>query len=74
MTRSLYVLMFAAIAAGSPSLQAQARPQPQDPRAAVVPQTHSAATRNVPYLAGKRPAGAAARANRLCQCRTEPSS
>ena len=39
MTRSLYVLVFAALAAGSASLQAQARPQPQDPKA-TVPATH----------------------------------
>jgi hypothetical protein len=39
MTRSLYVLVFAAMAAGSVSLQAQARPQPQDPKPAV-PRTH----------------------------------
>ena len=39
MTRSLYVLVFAALAAGSASLQAQARPQPQDPKLAV-PRTH----------------------------------
>ena len=39
MTRSLYVLVFAAMAAGSASLQAQARPQPQDGRTAV-PRTH----------------------------------
>ena len=39
MTRSLYVLVFAATAAGSASLYAQARPQPQDPKA-VVPRTH----------------------------------
>ena len=38
MTRSLYVLLFAA-AVGGGSLQAQARPQPQDPRSAV-PRTH----------------------------------
>jgi hypothetical protein len=38
MTRSLFVLVFAAVAAGSASLQAQARPQPQDPKP--VPQTH----------------------------------
>jgi hypothetical protein len=39
MTRSLFVLAFAAGVAGSASLQAQARPQPQDPRSAV-PRTH----------------------------------
>jgi hypothetical protein len=39
MTRSLYVLVLAAMAAGSASLAAQARPQPQDPKA-VVPRTH----------------------------------
>lgn len=39
MTRGLYVLVFAAAVAGSASLQAQARPQPQDPRPAV-PRTH----------------------------------
>ena len=39
MTRSLFVLVFAAVAAGGASLQAQARPKPQDPRT-VVPQTH----------------------------------
>ena len=39
MTRSLYVLVFAALAAGSASLQAQARPQPQEPRP-TVPRTH----------------------------------
>ena len=39
MTRSLYVLVFAAVAAGSASLTAQARPQPQDPKP-VVPRTH----------------------------------
>jgi len=39
MTRSLYVLVFAAMAAGSASLAAQARPQPQDPKP-VVPRTH----------------------------------
>jgi len=39
MNRSLYVLVFAAMAAGSASLQAQARPQPQDPKPAV-PRTH----------------------------------
>lgn len=39
MIRSLYVVVFVAMAAGSASLQAQARPQPQDPKAAV-PRTH----------------------------------
>ena len=39
MTRSLYVLVFAAMTAGGVSLQAQARPQPQDPKPAV-PRTH----------------------------------
>lgn len=39
MTRSLYVLVFAVAAAGGASLQAQARPQPQDPKPAV-PRTH----------------------------------
>ena len=39
MTRSLYVLVFAAMAAGGASLHAQARPQPQDPKP-VVPRTH----------------------------------
>ena len=39
MTRSLFVLVFAAMAAGSARLQAQARPQPQDPKPAV-PRTH----------------------------------
>jgi hypothetical protein len=39
MKRSLYVLVFAAMAAGSASLEAQARPQPQDGRTAV-PRTH----------------------------------
>jgi hypothetical protein len=39
MTRSLYVLGFAAALAGSAPLQAQARPQPQDPKPAV-PRTH----------------------------------
>jgi hypothetical protein len=39
MTRSLYVLVFAAAVAGSGSLQAQARPQQQDPKPAV-PRTH----------------------------------
>jgi len=39
MTRSLYVLVFAAMAAGSASLHAQARPQPQDPKS-TVPRTH----------------------------------
>ena len=42
MTRSLYVLVFAALAAGSASLRAQVRPQPQDPKdpKATVPTTH----------------------------------
>jgi len=39
MTRRLFVLVFAAMAAGGASLQAQARPQPQDPKA-TVPATH----------------------------------
>lgn len=39
MTRSLFVLVFAALAARSGSLQAQARPQPQEPKPAV-PRTH----------------------------------
>ena len=39
MTRRLFVLVFAAVAAGGASLQAQARPQPQDPKA-TVPATH----------------------------------
>jgi hypothetical protein len=39
MKRSLYVLVFAAMAAGGASLEAQARPQPQDGRTAV-PRTH----------------------------------
>lgn len=43
MKRSLYVLVFAAMAAGSASLEAQARPQPQSPPQDVrsaVPRTH----------------------------------
>src|SRR5947208_15788965 len=43
MKRSLYVLVFAAMAAGSASLEAQARPQPQPPPQDVrsaVPRTH----------------------------------
>ena len=39
MTRSLYVLVLAAVALGSAPLKAQARPKPQDPKPAV-PQTH----------------------------------
>jgi len=39
MTRSVYVVVFASIAAGGASLQAQARPQPQDANVAV-PRTH----------------------------------
>ena len=39
MTRSLFVLVFAAGVAGSASLHAQARPQPQDPKPSV-PRTH----------------------------------
>src|SRR6476619_320026 len=39
MTRSLFVLVLAAVAAGGSSLQAQERPQPQEPKAAVPP-TH----------------------------------
>ena len=39
MNRSFYVLAVAAIAAGSASLHAQARPQPQDPKASV-PRSH----------------------------------
>src|SRR6476661_4417815 len=39
MTRSLFVLVLAAVAAGGSSLQAQVRPQPQEPKAAVPP-TH----------------------------------
>src|SRR5215207_6431363 len=39
MKRSLYVVVFAALAAGGASLKAQVRPQPQDGRAAV-PRTH----------------------------------
>ena len=39
MTRSLYVLVFAALAVGGSALQAQARPQPQNPKPAV-PSTH----------------------------------
>ena len=46
MKRSLYVLVFAAVAAGSASLGAQARPQPQEVRPqpqdakSAVPRTH----------------------------------
>jgi hypothetical protein len=40
MTRSLFVLAFAAVAAGSASLEAQARPRPQDSRS-TVPATHT---------------------------------
>jgi len=39
MTRSLFVLVLATVAAGGSSLQAQIRPQPQEPKAAV-PATH----------------------------------
>src|SRR4029453_696804 len=39
MTRSLFVLALAAVAAGASSLQAQVRPQAQEPKAAV-PSTH----------------------------------
>jgi hypothetical protein len=39
MKRSLYALVFAAMVAGGASLEAQARPQPQDPRTSV-PRTH----------------------------------
>ena len=39
MTRSLLVLVLAAMAVGGVPLQAQARPQPQDPKPAV-PRTH----------------------------------
>lgn len=39
MTRRLFVLVFAAMTAGGASLQAQSRPQPQDPKA-TVPATH----------------------------------
>ncbi len=39
MKRSLYALVFAAMVAGGASLQAQARPQPQDPKTSV-PRTH----------------------------------
>jgi hypothetical protein len=39
MKRSVYVLVFAAFAFGGASLEAQARPKPQDGRSAV-PQTH----------------------------------
>ena len=39
MTRSLLVLVLAAVAAGGSSLQAQIRPQPQEPKTAVPP-TH----------------------------------
>jgi hypothetical protein len=40
MTRSLFVLAFAAVAAGSASLEAQARPRPQDSKS-TVPATHT---------------------------------
>ena len=42
MTRSLFVLVFAALAVGGAEVQAQARPQPQDPKdpKATVPTTH----------------------------------
>jgi hypothetical protein len=40
MTRSLLVLAFAAVAAGSAPLEAQARPRPQDPKS-TVPATHT---------------------------------
>jgi hypothetical protein len=39
MKRSLYALVFAALVAGGASLEAQARPQPQDPKTSV-PRTH----------------------------------
>jgi len=39
MKRSLYALVFAAMVAGGTSLEAQARPQPQDPKTSV-PRTH----------------------------------
>ena len=39
MTRRLYALVFTAVAASTAPLQAQVRPQPQDPRP-VVPRTH----------------------------------
>ena len=39
MKRSLYALVFAAMVAGGASLEAQARPQPQDPKTSV-PRTH----------------------------------
>ena len=39
MTRSLFVLVLAAVVAGGSSVQAQIRPQPQDPKTAV-PTTH----------------------------------
>jgi len=39
MNRSLYALVFAAMVAGGASLEAQARPQPQDPKTSV-PRTH----------------------------------
>ena len=39
MTRSLYALVFTAMAAFAPRLEAQVRPHPQDPKPAV-PQTH----------------------------------
>jgi len=39
MKRSLYALVFAAMVAGGASLEAQARPQPQDPKTSA-PRTH----------------------------------
>src|SRR5687768_14124003 len=39
MTRRLYALVFTGVAASTAPLQAQVRPQPQDPRP-VVPRTH----------------------------------
>ena len=39
MKRSVYALVFAAMVAGGASLEAQARPQPQDPKTSV-PRTH----------------------------------
>ena len=39
MTRSSYVLVLAALLAGGSAIQAQARPQPQDPKP-TVPRTH----------------------------------
>jgi hypothetical protein len=39
MKQSLYALVFAAMVAGGASLEAQARPQPQDPKTSV-PRTH----------------------------------